>query len=117
MVKIGLEVHVQLDNCRSKLFCSCSTESKESPNTNTCPVCLGMPGSKPVLNEKAVDSALKVALALKCKINRSSFFSRKTYFFPDLAKNFQITQFETPIGVGGSFEGVRIKRVHLEEDP
>jgi aspartyl-tRNA(Asn)/glutamyl-tRNA(Gln) amidotransferase subunit B len=117
MVKIGLEVHVQLDNCKSKLFCSCSTKKSKEPNTRTCPTCLGMPGSKPQLNRKAVESTLKAALALKCKINSPSLFSRKTYFFPDLAKNFQITQFETPIGLGGEFEGINLKRLHLEEDP
>ena len=78
MTKIGLEVHVQLEDCASKLFCSCSTKKAKKPNTNTCPTCLGMPGSKPVLNKKAVLSALKTALALKCKINPEYFFSRKT---------------------------------------
>jgi len=116
---IGLEIHVQLDT-KSKLFCGCST-SADSPNTSVCPICLGMPGSKPVLNKKAVEYALMVASALNCKINRKFFFSRKTYFYPDLAKNFQITQYEIPVGEKGFLEidgkKIRITRVHLEEDP
>ena len=118
-IKIGLEVHVQL-NTESKLFCGCSTKQAE-PNENVCDVCLGMPGTKPVLNEKAVEFALKIALALKSKINRNFLFSRKTYFYPDLAKNFQITQYEMPIAEGGKInlgeKEIRIRRVHLEEDP
>ncbi len=118
-IKVGLEVHVQL-NTESKLFCSCSTKLADA-NTNVCDVCLGMPGTKPVLNEKAVEFALKIALALKSKINRSFLFSRKTYFYPDLAKNFQITQYEVPVAQGGKLrlgeKEIRIKRVHLEEDP
>lgn len=117
--KIGLEIHVQLAT-ESKLFCSCPTRAEE-PNTATCEVCLGMPGSKPALNRRAVDYAAMVALALNCEINREFFFSRKTYFYPDLAKNYQITQYEAPVGEGGFLEvdGVRVKirRVHLEEDP
>jgi aspartyl-tRNA(Asn)/glutamyl-tRNA(Gln) amidotransferase subunit B len=119
-VVIGLECHIQL-NTESKLFCGCRT-SAEQPNSSCCEVCLGFPGSKPVLNRKAVDFALKVALALNCEINREFFFSRKTYFYPDMAKNFQITQYEIPIGKNGLLtlstgKKVRIKRVHLEEDP
>ncbi len=116
---IGLEVHVQLDT-KSKLFCGCTTKGVE-PNTATCEICLGFPGSKPMLNRAAVHMAVKTALALNCKLNRSFFFSRKTYFYPDLAKNFQTTQFESPVGVGGFVQlpGLRVElqRVHLEEDP
>ncbi len=117
---IGLECHVQL-NTESKLFCGCKTRAEE-PNSACCPICLGHPGSKPVLNEKALQYALKVALALNCTVNREFFFSRKTYFYPDMAKNFQITQYEIPIGLNGyvnlgSGKKIRIKRVHLEEDP
>lgn len=117
---IGLEIHVQL-HTDSKLFCGCSTRGNE-PNASVCPICLGHPGSKPVLNKKALDYALKVALALNCKINGSFSFSRKTYFYPDLSKNYQITQYELPIGENGYLElssgkKIRITRVHLEEDP
>jgi aspartyl-tRNA(Asn)/glutamyl-tRNA(Gln) amidotransferase subunit B len=119
---IGLECHVQLDTY-SKLFCSCPTKPEtEEPNSACCEICLGMPGSKPVLNKKALDYALKVALALNCKINEKFFFSRKTYFYPDMSKNFQITQYEIPIGSQGFIElssgkKICIRRVHLEEDP
>ncbi len=119
---IGLEIHVQLAT-NSKLFCSCPTKNsvEEKPNTRTCEICLGMPGSKPVLNKKAVEYALMVASALNCKINKEFFFSRKTYFYPDLAKNFQITQYEIPVGEKGYLEidgkKIGITRVHLEEDP
>jgi len=116
---IGLEVHVQL-NTESKLFCGCTTKGVE-PNSAVCPVCGGFPGSKPVLNKKAVDYALMVAMALGCKINKEFFFSRKTYFYPDLAKDYQITQYEVPVGEKGVLEvdgkKIRITRVHLEEDP
>lgn len=117
--KIGLEVHVQLATS-TKLFCACQVKSAE-PNTNVCEVCLGMPGAKPVLNKRAVDFGLMVCLALNCTLNREFFFSRKTYFYPDLAKNYQITQYEVPVGEKGflDVEGkkIRIRRVHLEEDP
>ena len=116
MTKIGLEVHLQL-NTNSKVFCSCSTKQVETPNSNVCEICCGFPGSKPVLNKKAFEKALKIALALNCTINKTTFFSRKGYFYPDLPKNFQITQYESPIGINGSFRGIRIRRVHLEEDP
>ena len=115
-LKIGIEIHVQL-NTKSKLFCSCPNYGKDEPNSRTCYVCLGMPGSKPVLNKEALKKAIKVALALNCKINKETFFSRKSYFYPDLVKNFQITQYEVPIGIEGNFEGIRIRRLHLEEDP
>jgi len=119
-VMIGLECHVQLDTA-SKLFCGCKTEAEE-PNSACCPICLGHPGSKPVLNAKALNYALKVALALNCELNKEFFFSRKTYFYPDMSKNFQITQYEIPVGLKGhitlsSGKKVAIRRVHLEEDP
>jgi len=100
-VVIGLEIHAYLDT-KSKLFCSCSTniEGKE-PNSVTCPVCLSHPGSKPMLNEKAVELAIKIGLALGCEINKEFFFSRKTYFYPDLAANYQITQYEVPVAQRG----------------
>ena len=121
---IGLETHIQLST-KTKLFCRCATTSAE-PNENTCPICLGFPGSKPSLNKKAVHYALMLARALNCTINKESFFSRKSYFYPDLAKNFQITQYEIPIGTNGYMEittgkrekkRIRIRRIHLEEDP
>lgn len=119
-VMVGLECHVQLDTV-TKLFCGCRTKA-EQPNSATCPVCLGHPGSKPVLNAKALDYALRVAAALNCEINRAFFFSRKTYFYPDMSKNFQITQYEIPVGGKGyvmlsSGKKIGITRVHLEEDP
>lgn len=119
---IGLECHVQLKT-NSKLFCPCPTRQEtEEPNSACCEICLGMPGSKPVLNKKALDFALKVALAFNCKINEKFFFSRKTYFYPDMSKNFQITQYEIPVGSNGFVElssgkKIRIRRIHLEEDP
>src|SRR3989344_7456331 len=98
MVKIGLETHLSLNKLNTKLFCSCSLPKQDSkPNTHTCEICLGMPGSKPSINKKAIDSAIKLALALNCKINKEIRFSRKTYFYPDLSKNFQITQYEIPL--------------------
>jgi aspartyl-tRNA(Asn)/glutamyl-tRNA(Gln) amidotransferase subunit B len=119
-VKIGLETHIS-PKTNSKLFSACPTHGDE-PNTAVDPVSLGLPGSKPVLNELAVQHTLKVALALNCTINHRFFFSRKTYFYPDLAKNYQITQYETPVGKGGYLElasgkKITIERVHLEEDP
>ncbi len=119
-VMIGLEVHVQLATL-TKLFCGCLTQASE-PNSSVCEVCLGMPGSKPVLNKKALDFALKIALALDCEINKQFFFSRKTYFYPDMSKNYQISQYETPVGKKGfvklkSGKKIGIRRVHLEEDP
>lgn len=119
-VIIGMEVHVQL-NTKSKLFCSCPTKAVE-PNTAICPTCLGHPGSKPVLNSLALEWATKLALALGCTIAPRVVFSRKTYFYPDLAKNFQITQYEEPLGSNGQIlldnkQIVRINRLHVEEDP
>lgn len=119
-VIIGLEIHVQLDT-KTKLFCACPTTA-DSPNTAICPTCLGHPGSKPVLNSKALEFSAKLALALQCKIAPTVTFSRKTYFYPDLPKNFQTTQFELPLGSDGKIElddgsVVKIQRVHMEEDP
>ena len=120
---IGLEVHVQL-RTRSKMFCGCPTEFGAAPNTQTCPVCLGFPGSLPVLNEAALLGALKVAHAVNCSISQQMKFHRKNYFYPDLPKNYQISQYDEPmsehghlsIKVNGAEKTVRIKRVHLEED-
>ncbi len=120
-IVIGLEVHSEL-NTATKLFCSCPTKGSEEPNTRTCEVCLGMPGSKPLLNKKAVEFALKLCLALNCDIAPQLIFSRKSYFYPDLAKNYQITQYEMPLGTNGKLmlsEGrlIGLTRIHLEEDP
>jgi len=129
-VKIGLEIHVQLTELKTKLFCSCPSNYRgKTPNSVVCPVCLGLPGALPVVNDRAIDFAVMIALALKSKINREIVFYRKHYFYPDMSKNFQITQFEggggAPIAVGGEllfdWEGssyrVRIRRISLEEDP
>lgn len=115
-VMIGLEVHCQL-NTKSKIFCYCPTLGEDIPNSRTCQICLGHPGSKPVFNKEVMFQALKVALALNCKINKSFFFSRKTYFYPDMPKDFQITQYEIPIAEHGKLDDVNIKRIHMEEDP
>lgn len=119
-IVIGLETHIELD-LNTKLFCACPTHA-DAPNTSTCEVCLGMPGSKPVLNKKAVDYALRLCLALGCKIAPELIFSRKSYFYPDMAKNYQISQYELPLGEHGKLEIsdgkiVGITRVHMEEDP
>jgi aspartyl-tRNA(Asn)/glutamyl-tRNA(Gln) amidotransferase subunit B len=125
-VIIGLEVHCQLDT-KTKLFCGCSTDYRDDgPNTHVCPICLGLPGTLPRVNKLAVEYAIKVAKALNCEILEESEFSRKNYFYPDLDKGYQITQYDKPLAVGGwleieSDEGgeklVRITRVHMEEDP
>ncbi len=124
----GLETHVQLPS-KTKIFCGCenpiNTKKEIEPNTLTCPTCLGMPGSKPRTNKKVIHLATKAALALNCKIAKEMFFSRKTYFYPDMSKNFQTTQFEIPlatsgtieIGIEGKKKKIRIRRVHIEEDP
>ena len=120
---IGLEVHAQLST-RSKIFCGCSTEFGRPANSNTCPVCLGMPGSLPVLNRKVVEYALKMGLATNCKINRTNVFARKNYFYPDLPKGYQISQFELPIcehgwveiEVEGATRRIGLTRIHMEED-
>jgi aspartyl-tRNA(Asn)/glutamyl-tRNA(Gln) amidotransferase subunit B len=120
---IGLEVHVEL-NTVSKMFCGCSTEFGAEPNTHTCPVCLGLPGSLPVLNGKAVESVIRIGLALNCSIAQWCRFARKNYFYPDMPKNFQTSQYDEPIcfdgfldvEVDGTSYRVDIERVHMEED-
>src|SRR3989344_6537697 len=125
---IGLEVHVQIKT-ESKLFCPCSTTFGAPPNSNVCPVCCGYPGVLPVLNRKAAESLIKTGLALGCSIREESIFARKQYFYPDLPKNYQISQYETPLAEGGALtvasldkrsgvlpKKVRITRIHLEED-
>ena len=120
---IGLEVHVQLLT-ESKIFCSCSTRFGAPPNTNVCPVCLGMPGSLPVLNKKAVEYAVLAAMALNCRVNETSIFARKNYFYPDLPKGYQISQYDKPVAEHGSIEikidgakkKIGITRLHMEED-
>ncbi len=119
-VVIGMEIHVSLDTER-KLFCSCRNRSSKQPNTNVCPICLGHPGSRPKLNHEAVYHASRLASAMDFTIADYLMFSRKVYFYPDLAKNFQITQYEEPIGSDGKIiigdRSIGLERVHIEEDP
>src|SRR6266852_2675544 len=120
---IGLEVHVQLLT-RTKIFCGCSTRFGDPPNTNVCPVCLGLPGTLPVLNKRGVEMAIRAALALNCTVHDHSRFARKNYFYPDLPKGYQISQYELPLATGGWLEvelgnakkRIGITRLHLEED-
>ncbi len=120
---IGLEVHVQLLT-RTKIFCGCSTRFGDPPNTNVCPVCLGLPGTLPVLNKRAVEMAMRASLALNCTVHDHSRFARKNYFYPDLPKGYQISQYELPLAtggwleieVGGAKKRIGITRLHLEED-
>src|ERR1700729_763004 len=120
---IGLEVHVHLLTV-SKIFCSCSTKFGAPPNTNGCPVCLGMPGALPVLNKKVVEFATLAAMALNCRINETSIFARKNYFYPDLPKGYQISQYDKPLAEFGWIEvpsqagkkKIGITGVHMEKD-
>jgi aspartyl-tRNA(Asn)/glutamyl-tRNA(Gln) amidotransferase subunit B len=112
---IGLEIHVQLKT-RTKMFCGCALSFGEEPNTRTCPVCLGLPGTLPVINAQAVQFGLMMGLALGCEIAPWSIFHRKNYFYPDLAKGYQISQYDIPLCAGGHLGDVRLHRIHLEED-
>ncbi|MEM4565568.1 MAG: Asp-tRNA(Asn)/Glu-tRNA(Gln) amidotransferase subunit GatB [Archaeoglobaceae archaeon] len=125
-VIIGLEVHAQMNKLKSKLFCSCSTTyHKSPPNTHVCPVCLGMPGAMPVVNREAIKAGIKVALALNAEVQPMIVFDRKNYFYPDLPKNFQISQYDRPLALGGYVtiesdgkeKKITLKRIHIEEDP
>src|SRR2546426_6084211 len=126
---IGLEVHVQLLT-RTKIFCGCSTRFGDPPNTNVCPVCLGLPGTLPVLNKRAVEMGMRAPLALNCTVHDHSRFARKNYFYPDLPKGYQISQYELPLATGGWLEievaglpaaagakkSIGITRLHPEDD-
>ena len=120
---IGLEIHVELDT-ETKMFCSCAVTKGDRPNTHTCPVCLAHPGALPVVNQRAVEYAARIALALDCRLLRRTVFHRKNYFYPDLPKAYQISQLDEPLAVDGSFAYwsgddqlcCRINRVHMEED-
>src|SRR3989442_3808184 len=120
---IGLEVHAQLLT-RTKMFCGCSTAFGAPPNTQTCPVCQGMPGTLPVINRRAIEYGIKTALALQCTVNADNRFARKHYYYPDMPKNYQISQYEEPLAVHGHLDievdgvarRIGIERLHLEED-
>jgi len=116
---IGLEIHIHLGS-KTKIFCSCPTSFTKDPNAHTCPVCLGLPGTLPVLNEKAFHYAIKAALALNCNISEYVSFDRKNYYYPDLPKNYQISQYSFPVGRDGFLNingrDIRINRIHMEED-
>ena len=119
-VVIGLEIHAEL-NTKTKVFCSCKNTFGEEPNTNCCPVCVGLPGALPVLNKKAVENTIKAGLSVGCSINNLAVFERKNYFYPDLSKAYQISQLIRPICIGGNIKldngkTIRINRIHLEED-
>jgi aspartyl-tRNA(Asn)/glutamyl-tRNA(Gln) amidotransferase subunit B len=129
-IMIGLEVHIQLTSLKTKLFCSCSNDYRSTkPNTHVCPICIGLPGSLPVVNKKAIEFAIRLALALDCKINNQFWFFRKNYFYPDLAKGFQISQYnkaggkvladggEITIKLNSHKKRILLNRIHLEEDP
>jgi len=119
-IVIGLEVHVQLKT-KSKIFCSCSTNFGSSPNSNICPVCCGYPGVLPVFNNRVLELAVRACHALNCRINKNIYFERKNYFYPDLPKGYQISQYKMPLGENGRLElsngrKIIINRAHMEED-
>ena len=120
---IGIETHVELKT-ESKMFCSCKVQETDSPNTNLCPTCLGLPGALPVPNKKAIEMITLLGVSLECEITENGMFHRKNYFYPDLPKNYQISQFDFPVGVNGVLQiftnnklfDIAIERVHMEED-